>query len=248
VGSKITFHPPGGNSIAITDIQDFVNHCKTKLDLSNLPQAEEYGYHNLPLCIIDAVFSIGVKYQSTENSVKRFCEYFGITRLREKVLAPQSEQLSVSDFLNLHADYSFQEMAEKVYQNKQRTSTRNGILKAKAAFLFAGVVQKYGVEYLQDVEKILGNARFETEITRIPGQSSGLSTRYFYMLAGDENFIKPDRMIRRFIQSAIRRELSFDECQELLVSAHAELVREYPPLTPRSLDHQIWLYQKEIKQ
>jgi hypothetical protein len=231
-----------------TEILKFVADCKTKLDLSNLIQSEEYGYHNLPLCIIDAVFSIGVRYTSTENTVKRFCEHFGVSRLRGKELPRTTEQLSVSEFLNLHAGYSFQEMAEKVYQNKQRTSTRNGILKAKAAFLFAGVVQKYGVEYLQDVNKILGNEKFEAEIARIPGQSSGLSTRYFYMLAGDENFIKPDRMIRRFIQSAIRRELSFDECQELLVSAHAELVLEYPALTPRSLDHQIWMYQREIKQ
>jgi hypothetical protein len=105
-----------------------------------------------------------------------------------------------------------------------------------------------GANYLQDVQEIMGNAAFEAEIARIPGQSSGLSTRYFYMLAGDENFIKPDRMIRRFIDSAIHRELSFDECQELLVSAHAELVREYPPLTPRSLDHQIWLYQRAVNE
>jgi len=86
---------------------------------------------------------------------------------------------------------------------------------------------------------------FEQEITRIPGQSSGLSTRYFYMLAGDENFIKPDRMIRRFIQAAIGRDLNMDECQELLIAAHAELVRDYPLLTPRSLDHEIWLYQRQ---
>ncbi|PKO09792.1 MAG: hypothetical protein CVU40_07855 [Chloroflexi bacterium HGW-Chloroflexi-2] len=91
----------------------------------------------------------------------------------------------------------------------------------------------------------MGNEKFEAEIARIPGQSSGLSTRYFYMLAGDENFIKPDRMIRRFIQAAIGRELSIEDCQELLLAAHAELVRDYPLLTPRSLDHEIWLYQRQ---
>jgi hypothetical protein len=229
-----------------TEIQTFITYCKTKLDLSNLTHAEEYGYHNLPLCIIDAVFSIGVRYTSTENTVKLFCDHFGISRLREKELPHTTEQLSVSEFLNLHAGFSFQGIAEKIYQNRQRTSTRSGILKAEAAYLFASVVHKFGVEYLQDVQKIMGNEAFETEIARIPGQSSGLSTRYFYMLVGDENFIKPDRMIRRFIDSAIRRELSFDECQQLLVSAHVELVQEYPALTPRSLDHQIWLYQRLV--
>ena len=228
-----------------TDIQIFVKHCKTKLNLPNLSSAEEYGYHHLPLCIIDAVFSIGVRYASTENTVKRFCDYFRVTRLREKELVPPSDQLSVSEFLQLHIDLTLPEMAEKVYQNKQRTSTRNGILKAEAVYLFAKVVQSFGVEYLQDVGLILGNESFELKVAKIPGQSSGLSTRYFYMLAGDENFIKPDRMIRRFIYSAIQRDLSLDECQELLVEAHAELVKEYPSLTPRSLDHQIWLCQRQ---
>jgi len=227
-----------------TEIQTIVKYCKTKLDLANLVQAEEYGYYNLPLCIIDAVFSIGVKYQSTENAVKRFCEYFSVTRLRDKEVAPQSEQLSVSAFIQFHQGFTVKEMAEKVYLNKQRTSTHNGILKAEAVFRFAKVIQKFGVEYLQDVHKVLGNEKFEAEIARIPGQGSGLSTRYFYMLAGDENFIKPDRMIRRFIHAAIGRELSMEECQELLVSAHAELVKDHPLLTPRSLDHQIWLYQR----
>ncbi len=231
-----------------TETKNFIIYIKNRINFNNLVQAEEYGYHNLPLCIIDAVFSIGVKYQSTENSVKRFCEYFGITRLREKVLAPQTYQLAVSAFIQFHQDFTFQEMAEKVYQNRQRTSTRNGILKAEAVTLFASLVHQFGANFLQDVQKTMGNAAFETEIARIPGQSSGLSTRYFYMLAGDENFIKPDRMIRRFIDSAIHRELSFDECQELLVSAHAELVRENPPLTPRSLDHQIWLYQRAVNE
>ncbi len=216
-----------------------------KLALSNLTQSEEYGYRDLPLCILDAVFSIGVNYTSIENVVKRFCEHYGVTRLSEKELAPQSEQLSVSTFLQFHQDFTFQEMAEKIYQNKQRTSTRNGILKAEAAYLFAGVVQKFGVEYLQDVTKILGDEKFETEIARIRGQSSGLSTRYFYMLAGDDNFIKPDRMIRRFLQLAIGRELSMQECQKLLLTTYSEPVRDYPLLTPLNLDHEIWLSKRQ---
>jgi len=236
----------GGKMILTkNEIFNFVTSCECNLNLYNLIDTEEYGYHNLPLCIIDAVFSIGVKYTSTENTVKRFCGYFGITRLREKESAPTSEQLSVSQFLQLHKDLTMPEMAENVYQNKQRTSTRNGILKAEAVYLFAKVVQNFGVEYLQEVGIILGDELFEEEIAKIPGQSSGLSTRYFYMLAGDENFIKPDRMIKRFIYSAIQRDLSFKECQELLVAEHAELVKEYSSLTLRSLDHQIWLYQRD---
>ncbi len=98
-----------------TEIQTFINHCKTKLDLSNLPQPKEYGYQNLPFCIIDAVFSIGVNYTSTSfgNTVKHFCEHFGVTRLREKELAPRSEQLSVSAFIRVK---HLTRLRAKVYQ------------------------------------------------------------------------------------------------------------------------------------
>ena len=160
-----------------TEIQKFVFYCNNALNLTDLVQAEEYGYHNLPLCIIDAVFSMDVNYTSSENAVKRICEHFGVTRLREKELAPQSEQLSVTSFIQFHQGFTFLEMAEKVCQNKQRTSTRNGILKSEAAYRFASVVQKFGVEYLQDVNKILGNEKFEAEIARIPGQGSETQVR-----------------------------------------------------------------------
>lgn len=85
--------------------------CKSKLDLTNLPHAEEYGYHNLPLCIIDAVFSIGVRYISTENTVKRYCDYFSVTRLREKELAhfwmkPGSSVQYLIEYLSLNGKIS----------------------------------------------------------------------------------------------------------------------------------------------
>lgn len=102
----------------------------------------------------------------------------------------------------MYAELGVNGMAKQVYQNRQRTSTRNGILKAEAILRFAQITHEYGVEYLQDVEKILGNAEFEAEITHIPGQRSGISLRYFYMLAGSEDFIKPDRMINRFVCEA----------------------------------------------
>lgn len=32
----------------------------------------EYNYCHLPLCVIDAVFSIGVRYQGVTNTISRF--------------------------------------------------------------------------------------------------------------------------------------------------------------------------------
>jgi hypothetical protein len=90
----------------------------------------------------------------------------------------------------------------------------------------------------------MGDEFFEAEIAKTPGQSSGLSTRYFYMLIGNEYAIKPDRVVRRFVFDAVQRDLNAEECQELLSAACVELAKEFPSITPRSLDHQIWLYQR----
>ena len=35
----------------------------------------EYSYKSLPMALVDAVFSIGVKYRAVENTVERFCLY-----------------------------------------------------------------------------------------------------------------------------------------------------------------------------
>mgnify|MGYP003466554474 CR=1 FL=1 len=34
---------------------------------------DEYFYASLPLCVIDAVYSIGVRYGSVRNVIRRYC-------------------------------------------------------------------------------------------------------------------------------------------------------------------------------
>ncbi|HVF25983.1 MAG TPA: hypothetical protein VNA23_08845 [Anaerolineales bacterium] len=219
--------------------------CKTNLDLENVIMSDEYGYSSLPLCVIDAVFSIGVNYASTENTVDRFCEHFQVNKTSLTKLPDISEQLSISKFLQINSEHGIEGMARNVYKNLQRTSTQNGILKAEAVVKFSEILIQFGVDYLQHVEKILGNTNFESAVTKIPGQRSGLSIRYFYMLAGAENYVKPDRMVTRFIKSAIGRYPGVDESHQIIVGACEILSKQFPALNPRALDHQIWLYQRE---
>ena len=81
---------------------------------------------------------------------------------------------------------------------------------------------------------------FETEIKTIPGQRSGISLQYFYMLTGDENTIKPDRMVVRFIEQATHRGYNPQQMTRLVIAACRILQTDYPHLTPRTLDHLIW--------
>lgn len=226
------------------DILAFSKFCRKNLDLDEIQLADEYGYANVPLCIIDAVFSIGVKYTAVQNTITRFCDFFNIIKFDPEKNLSLDDQLSVSAFLKMYTEHGIEGMTEKVYKNRQRTSVRSGILKAEAVQRFAEIVAKHSVQYLQDINKIQGNKEFETKITQIPGQRSGISLRYFYMLAGSKDLIKPDRMINRFVYTATGKSFGVEATTELLVETCQELAKNYPGLTPRTLDNMIWEYQR----
>lgn len=180
------------------DVAAVANLCQRVLPLANATLSDEYRYLSLPLCVLDAVFSINAKYDSTRQVVVRYCKYTGQDRIRPSaILVPQAQQESISTFCSRPEQTKPEAMAADVYRNRQRTSTRGGLLKAEAALRFAQVLQTFGVEYLQDVPKVSNDAAFQAAICAIPGQRSGVSLQYFWMLAGSDAFIKPDRMVTR---------------------------------------------------
>lgn len=228
------------------EITQIAKYCRTHLHLDEDTLDSEGYYNSLPLSVIDTIFSIGAKYESTELTIKRFCTYFGLKRLSDVRYPKPSLQLSVSDFLNSYDRFGIRRMADEVFQNRQRTSTRNGILKADAVYRVSKLLRDRHVEYLQDVQKILGDPVFETAFQAIPGQTSGISMRYFYMLVGSEDFIKPDRMIARFLEAATHRTMTTTEMHAVLLGVVKLLSADYPQLTPRRLDHMIWSYQRQL--
>jgi len=135
--------------------------------------------------------------------------------------------------------------ADDVFFNRQRTSPRSGILKAEAVLRFTETLYDFKVNYFQDVTKIIPDTDFESKIKRIPGQGSGTSLTYFFMLAGSDDLIKPDRMILNFLSSVLERKINQYDAQSLLTETSGRLKLKHPHMTPRLLDHQIWNYQRE---
>ena len=83
-----------------SDARIIADYCDQVLPLATASLGKEYYYQSLPLCVIDAVFSIGVKYKSVQNVVARYCEYAKqrrVRRVREE-LPSVSEQESISTF------------------------------------------------------------------------------------------------------------------------------------------------------
>lgn len=228
------------------EIPVLIQHCQNTLDLEKTKLEDEYFYQSLPLCVIDAVFSIGAHYTSTRNVVVRYCKEFRIPRIQaNKDGYPlTSQQQSISDFIRINEEIGTQQMAEKIYKNNQRTSTSSGILKAEAALLFARALINQGICYFQEMQK-LNRDTFKKEIEEIPGQGSGISLSYFYMLTGSEAEIKPDRMILRFLESALSRSIKTEESKLLLEEVLESLQPHHPHLNLRLLDNLIWNYQRE---
>jgi len=216
------------------------------IDLNTAELCDEFFYYSLPLCVIDSVFSIGVNYESVKNAVKRYCAFQHLPQFRcRNELPDKSSQQSCSNFVQLCQRLGPDQMAEEVFKNRQRTSSRSGILKSEAACLFAQRLVVHGVEHLQDVEKCVDNPAIEKAVRAVKGQASGISWQYFLMLAGNDNVIKPDRMVLRFLSTALNRPVRVSEAPHLLQLAAAELAHQKPNITARLIDYQIWLHQRD---
>lgn len=218
--------------------------------LGHIVLPDEYYYAHLPLCVVDAVFSIGAVYTSTQNTVKNFCQFVGIeplNRQRENLdhLPLTKEQFSIADLLYMYENMTYEQMVDTVFQNRQRTSSRNGILKAEAVRHFSQVLHDAGILYFQDLSGYMHDEYLKNTIKQIPGQRSGVSLSYFFMLAGNEDLIKPDRMVIRFIESVIGRAVGIIEAQILLNEVCQYLRFDFPDLTLRKLDYAIWDYQRK---
>ncbi len=208
------------------------------------PLGSEYFYHSLPLCVIDAVFSIGVVYKNVTNVVQFWCKQHN-PHWPLHNSDPQPPH-TISDFLAITDGLTCRALANRFFNcNKQRTSTRNGILKADATVQFAKALQAAGIEGFPDMKDPIKVDHAWQAVSRIAGQGSRLSFDYLEMLAGDETTVKADRMLCRFVGAAANMPpVDADQARAAVIGAQAALVGEYPDLTPRHLDYLIWNYQK----
>jgi hypothetical protein len=188
------------------------------------------------------VFSIGVKYASTWNTVVRFSERQNwLVSLEADAMRLHGEH-SIADLLILFKGLSPEQMADDLFGNKQRTSSRSGILKSEAVQQFASALDNAGIHSFSDLNE--GRlAIAEALVREIPGQASGISFDYFQMLAGDDNLIKPDRMVQRYIAKALGvapQQVAPELARALMQGAVQTLNARGKNWTPRKLDYAIW--------
>ena len=233
---KLTSVPP------VARLANYIE--QTELKIPKL--ADEYRYASLPLCVVDAVFSIGVRYTSTQKVVSNLCEYAGWTRFFASREARGAGEYGIGDLNSMFDKFGAEGMAESVFQNRQRTSSRSGILKAEAVLLYCRTLTKAGINDFPDLD-VERREYAEAIILGLPGQSSGIAFDYFMMLAGDDNLIKPDRMVQRYVAHALDLDSVPQPRQAaILVRLAAKELRTRGQLwTPLSLDNAIWRHQSK---
>ena len=233
---KLTSVPP------VARLANYIE--QTELKIPKL--ADEYRYASVPLCVVDAVFSIGVRYTSTQKVVSNLCEYAGWTRFFASREARGAGEYGIGDLNSMFDKFGAEGMAESVFQNRQRTSSRSGILKAEAVLLYCRTLIKAGINDFPDLD-VERREYAEAIILGLPGQSSGIAFDYFMMLAGDDNLIKPDRMVQRYVAHALDLDSMPQPRQAaILVRLAAKELRTRGQLwTPLSLDNAIWRHQSK---
>jgi len=233
------------NSIQINSKVDLVVEKVSQVIQFNTDIDNEYFYSNVPFCVIDSIFSIGVRYEGVKNVLKNVSNKLDIPATAIFIDGSRKDSITTSAFLSKISQWDGNEMAKELYKNHQRTSSSNGILKAEAALEFVKILIKYKVERFVDVKKVFNNDAFEKDIKAIKGQSSGISLKYFYMLAGNEDMIKPDRMIMRFLEDILGKAVKMNEAQEILYQAASKISLDLnKPISAMLLDNHIWKYQR----
>lgn len=209
-------------------------------DLASRKLGDEFYYCSLPLCVIDAVFSIQAKYTAVQAVVRRWCECQ--SPKWEIGPRPCHRTHGVGEFLRLTERRDPLDLAANVYKNRGRTSSKSGILKAEAVQRYCVALSANGIDGFADMQREDAVSAAWGEIQKTPGHSSGIAFGYFRMLAGHEELIKPDTRLRAFVTKALDKPSMIGalEAHDLIMKAYEALKPRIPDLTPRQLDYAIW--------
>lgn len=238
-------------------LERFIRYTDVHIGHQKMLKTPDMQYYScLPLCAFDAIFSIRADYEHHVSPlIDRFCAALNLNRAAaDPNEIPGTEQTTVSAFVRLlQANYGLIEDAGTVRNgailatkigNHQRTSTRGGILKADAFLRYLDVFRQFNIETFQDLNGT-SETRFAIDqaLRQIPGQN--VAVDYFFMLAGENDMVKVDTHLRRYVQAAVEADLSNERIIKLFQEAAGHYrAHGFPTMTPRHLDHIVWSWQR----
>src|SRR6266705_2637408 len=228
------------------DLERVIRGLRSLPGLAQPIDYAEFRYASLPLCVLDAIFSINARWETVSAAVGRYATHYGLPLTHPPGIVPShQQQATVDDLIAQITSVGPDRFASEVMRNRTRTSTRGGILKTEAARNFAQVLSGHGIQVIQDMSERLSDPELEADLRRVHGQGSGVAVRYFFMLAGAHHLIKPDRMILGYLSRTLQQRIDADSAQAVLRAATEALRPDLPAITPQLIDAAIWTYERE---
>jgi hypothetical protein len=204
-------------------------------------RGDESRLASLPLCVLDTVYNLGATSTSVDKLIARYCERYGLPHHRPSAgeLPPREEQATISDLIAQIDEVGPERFAAEVLQNVRPTSPhRSAILRSEAALRMAHVLDDHGISVLQDMRGRSGDDDLRRDLRAVPGQGPGTGVANLFMVAGDPDLIKFDRMVKRFLERVLGRRVSARDAQALLGE-----VAEWLGTTAGLVDYTIWEYE-----
>lgn len=212
------------------------------VDLHIEPQQQRWTH--LSLCVLDAVHSIGVRYETVKKLCHGYAERVSLSAPLTSADETVREQ-PLHEFAEWAADLGEVELAERL-NNHHRTSNRTGApYKTRADIEYAQILVRHGIDLMADATALLQDparlAAVETDLAKVPGHGLyDIRMNYLWMLVGADDRIKPDRMVLGWLEQHLARNVGVNEAVDLV----KELAARHNQ-TPQALDHAIWLAQRE---
>ena len=223
-------------SRAERDIRRVVGAVRASISLVDVDLPDEFYPAHLSVALIDAVFRPRLG-EGTVTVLERYCSRFGIPRLRARQweMPPPDEQEPLRALVRHHEELGMAAMAREVYRASGHTGTASS-RDARTVLDAARALRGIGVEVLQDVAEHVSDEIEHVLRTRAGMSESGV--RRFLMYTADDDFVRGDLPVRRFVAQALDlRAVSALRARKLVRGAAHELI-----LSPRFLDCRIWMY------
>ena len=198
------------------------------------------GYRgSLALCVIDSIWSLGIRYQTVEKVLDRYLIARGHRGLEDAQICSDGPGDLLEWLRSQSGGSGSSDRFAEIVGNRNRTSSTNGVLKSEAVVQACTLLNSMGINTTAD---LISQAHVVEPrwLTEVKGQASGISWKYLLMLAGQSG-VKPDRMVKRFMQRmGATTAVSPDDFVQALVDAINQ-----PAVDATAVDHQIWLLERD---
>lgn len=214
------------------------------------PQPRERRWVSLSFAITDAVWSISADYDAVVVPLvrKKLAAKFGVDQPTMPPMDPIGDDPLPLTSL---AELSVEELT--ALTNRQRTSTRGGILKSDAVLRYARIFTDHNVATMRDAIELFDDTpRFDainSALRQVPGEGGdGVRRGYLWMIIGKDDLIKPDRMVLRWLD---HQDVTADPSrarrivEQLIPEVSRNLGR---PVSAWEIDHAMWNAGRALKQ